>query len=269
MVALQKPNTGVRGLVIGDVLRQERHVALHKCLPATPTQHAALTSLPFQLGLALGRSFALFPPLAAQSYPLTALVPMAPSPETGCFKGYTTPPEPTVVYHAHACGTALSPSTFGIVWHDAHGRHHAALHGSSQVKHDHAFLDSTDSTDTFMQQNRARPVSDLVAHRLETHARIRLDQSKARVWNRSGVSHPAASAQETPNIVWHFSPIQLSLADTPQALANHYNQGGTEPTISYILAEPSCTIPNQPAPPNEFPKGVGLVPPKAKLETGQ
>eukprot|EP00438_Fugacium_kawagutii_P025935 Skav202354 [mRNA] locus=scaffold2638:334244:334885:+ [translate_table: standard] len=101
------------------------------------------------------------------------------------------------------------------VWHDATGQYHSVVQAEGGQQGDplmpalfslgqpqalqavqaqflpgetlYAFLDDMY---TVVQPHRVRPVYDLLAHHLETHAHIRLNQGKTRVWNRSGVQPP-------------------------------------------------------------------------------
>ena len=101
------------------------------------------------------------------------------------------------------------------VWHDAQGQHHTVIQGEGGEQGDplmpalfslgqqpalravqaqllpgetlYAYLDDIY---VVVQPHRVRPVYDLLAHHLETHARIRLNQGKTRVWNRGGLQPP-------------------------------------------------------------------------------
>lgn len=94
------------------------------------------------------------------------------------------------------------------VWHDAQGQHHTVIQGEgvpalfslgqqptlravqAQLLPGETLYAFLDDIYVVVQPHRVRPVYHLLAHRLETHARIRLNQGKARVWNRGGLQPP-------------------------------------------------------------------------------
>ena len=231
IVALQKPNGRVRGIVVGDLLR--RMVA--RCLAqtyATPI-HQACQPHQFALSTRAGTEAVVHALTAAteQTPDLTILS----IDGIGAFdtisrqamlQGLATVPE------ANRCIPFVrmfyaQPSAY--IWHDNTGAAHtilqaeggeqgdplmpalfslgqqAALQRAQQElqegEHLFAFLDDVY---VLSQPARIRPIYDLLAHHLHAHARIRLNSGKTRIWNAAGSEPP--NIQDLGPDVWVGNP---------------------------------------------------------------
>ena len=219
IVALQKPNGRVRGIVVGDLFR--RLVA--RCLAQTYAPQIHATCKPHQLALSTrAGTEAIVHALtaAAESNPTHTILSvdgigaydtisrasmlqgLLAVPEANCClpfvrQFYTTPstyiwhdatgqPHPITQAEGGEQGDPLMPALFSLGQRAALQSVQAELEAGETI---FAFLDDIYC---ILPPERVRPVYDLLAHHLHAQAHIRLNSGKTRIWNASG--------QQPPNI---------------------------------------------------------------------
>ena len=219
IVALQKPNGRVRGIVVGDLFR--RLVA--RCLAQTyaPQIHTACKPHQFALSTRAGTEAIVHALTAAtESNPTHTILSVDgigaydTISRASMLQGFLTVPE------ANCCLPFVrqfytAPSTY--IWHDAAGQPHSIVQAEGGEQGDplmpalfslgqraalqtvQAELEPGETIFAFLDDiycilppERVRPVYDLLAHHLQAQAHIRLNSGKTRIWNASG--------QQPPNI---------------------------------------------------------------------
>ena len=217
IVALQKPNGRVRGIVIGDILRRvvSRSIAQHFAAPI----HQACSPHQFALSTRAGTEAIVHGiTVATQTDPhLTVL-------SVDGIGAYDTISRNSMLRGLHAVPEANQCLPFvrlfytdasQYVWHDATGEAHTITQAEGGEQGDplmpalfalgqrsalqavqeqlrpgeHLFV-FLDDIYTLVQPARVRPVYDLLEQHLSATAHIQLHRGKARVWNASGVQPP-------------------------------------------------------------------------------
>ena len=221
MVALQKPNGRVRGIVVGDIFR--RLVA--RCLAQTYAAqiHTACQPHQFALSTRAGTEAIVHALTAtAESNPTHAIMSvdgigaydtisrasmlqgLLAVPEANCClpfvrQFYTTPstyiwhdatgqPHPIVQTEGGEQGDPLMPALFSL----ALGQRAALQTVQAELEAGETIFAFLDDIYCILPPDRVRPVYDLLAHHLHAQAHIRLNSGKTRIWNASG--------QQPPNI---------------------------------------------------------------------
>ena len=226
LVALQKPNGTVKGIVVGDLLR--RLVA--RCLAQTYAEPIAAACRPHQFALSTRAGAEAVVHSITTAVQHNQALTILSIDGVGAYDTISRRSMLTAlctVPGANRCSSFVNmfysePSTY--VWHDQHGNPHtitqaeggeqgdplmpalfslgqrAALHTVQEELQDgeslFAFLDDIY---VLVPPNRVRPVYDLLSHHLFTSAHIRLNAGKARVWNANGVPPPGI-APLGPNV---------------------------------------------------------------------
>ena len=219
LVALQKPNGGVRGLVVGDVLRR----VVSRCIAQMFSSHIHTACSPQQFALSTraGTGAVLHALTTATEHNHNSTILSIDGigaydniSRNSMLQGLCNTPE------ANRCLPYVRlwyTTESEYVWHDAQGQPHTIHQGEGGEQGDplmpalfslgqqpalqavqehllpgetlYAFLDDIYAV---VQPHRVRPVYDLLAHHLQAHAHIRLNQGKTRVWNRGGLQPPDA-----------------------------------------------------------------------------
>ena len=214
MVALQKPNGRVRGIVVGDLLRR----LVSRCLAQTHASHIQRACSPHQYALA---TRAGAEPLA---HSITAATEQNPTNTVlsidgiGAYDNISRSSMLNALQEVPAANRCLpfvsmfytQPSTY--VWHDQEGNPHditqaeggeqgdplmlalfslgqkAALQAvQQQLQPGEALYAFLDDVYTIVSPARVRPVFDLLSHHLFHSAHIQLNTGKTRVWNAAGL----------------------------------------------------------------------------------
>ena len=222
MIALQKPNGRVRGLVIGDILRRTvsraiaQHFSQHFHAACSPHQYAlstragtgaivhALTtatqSNPSNTILSIDgvgaydtisrrsmlQALAAVPE-ANQAVPFVRLWYAQPSQYVWHDEHHT--PHTVTQAEGGEQGDPLMPALFSLGQHQALETVHSQLEPGEQL---YVFLDDVYAV---VQPHRVRPVYNLLANALAAHAHIQLNQAKTRAWNSSGQQRKSKQKQ--------------------------------------------------------------------------
>lgn len=291
MVALQKPHGGVRGLVIGDVLR--RVVSRSMAQLFASQFHTACSPHQFALSTRAGTG-AIVHALttttehnhASTILSIDGIGAYDTISRASMLQGLCNTPD------ANRCLPFVRlwySSDSEYVWHDANGQHHSVTQAEGGEQGDpmmpalfslgqqpalqrvqaqlepgetlYAFLDDIYAV---VQPHRVRPVYDLLAHHLATHAHIRLNQGKTRIWNRGG--HEPANTSTLGRDTWVGNPALppnqqgLTVLGAPigtaayieEFLQNTVNQHqpllDQLPTTFQISKPHGCCCSTQPAP---------------------
>ena len=219
LVALQKPNGRVRGLVIGDLLR--RLVA--RSLAQQFSQHIHQACSPHQYALSTRAA------TEAVVHAITSATELDPNNTIVSVDGigaYDTIARHSMLQALHAVPEAYrclpfvrlfyaQPSTY--VWHDgdgnAHpiiqaeggeqgdplmpalyslGQHSALQHTQQQLQAGERLYAYLDDVYLVVPPHRVETAYRILAHELQQHAHIQLNPAKTRVWNNSGHRPPNA-----------------------------------------------------------------------------
>ena len=218
VVALQKPNGRVRGIIVGDVLRRLVSRSLAQIF-AGPI-HRACSPHQFALSTRAGTE--------AVVHAITAATDANPAHTVVSVDGigaYDTISRDSMLRGLHSVPLANRSLPFvrlfygqpsQYVWHDDHGRHHlisqaeggeqgdplmpalfslgqrAALQAiQRRLNPTELLLAYLDDVYAVVSPDRVREVYDLMAHELHAHTRIRLNSGKTRIWNAAGITPPA------------------------------------------------------------------------------
>ena len=183
---------------------------LPKTREAKSTKPASRTSMPYPPGPAQKQSYMPSWPTRnstppAPSFPLMGLAPTTPFHATACFRAcrclpfvrlfYTQPSTyvwqdntntPHLITQAEGGeqGDPLMPALFSL------GQHAAIQAAHSQLQAGESLFAYLDDIYAIVEPDRVKPVYDLLAHHLYTHAHIQLNSGKTRVWNAAGVPPP-------------------------------------------------------------------------------
>ena len=210
LIALQKPNGRVRGIVIGDLLRR----LVSRCLAQRYAKQIHQACLPHQYALSHGQaqkqSYTPSQPTQNSTLPAPSgrsmgLVPTTPSPATACFKASKPCLKRTDACHSSDFSTPNPPHTCGTTTPThptSSNRPRVASRATPSCPHCFPWgntLQSRPSIPSFaylddvyamVEPHRVKPVYDLLAHHLYNHAHIQLNSGKTRVWNLAGVPPP-------------------------------------------------------------------------------
>jgi len=240
MVALTKPNGRVRGIVVGDVLRR----LVSRCLAQQYAQPIHTACQPHQFALATRSG------TEAVVHALTAVTEANPThtilsvdgiraydniSRHSMLQGLREVPE------ANRCLPFVNmfyagPSQY--IWHSATGEAHIISQAEGgeqgdplmpalfslgqrsalrtiqdQLLPNESLLAFLDDLYVVVPPHRVRPVYDVLAHTLQSHARIQLNRGKTRVWNAAGI--PPPNIQELGEDVWVGNP---NLPETSRGL---------------------------------------------------
>ena len=241
LVALQKPNGRVRGLVIGDLLR--RLVA--RSLAQQFSQHIHQACSPHQYALSTRAG------TEAVVHAITSATELDPNNTIVSVDGigaYDTIARNSMLQALHAVPEAhrclpfvrlfyAQPSTY--VWHDADGnahpiiqaeggeqgdplmpalcslgQHSAVQHTQQQLQAGERLYAYLDDVYLIVPPHRVETAYHILAHELQQHAHIQLNPAKTRVWNNSG--------HRPPNVE-HLGPRGVGWgARTPARTARHH-----------------------------------------------
>ena len=241
LVAIQKPNGRVRGLVIGDLLR--RLVA--RSLAQQLSQHIHQACSPHQYALSTRAG------TEAVVHAITSATELDPNNTIVSVDGigaYDTIARNSMLQALHAVPEAhrclpfvrlfyAPPSTY--VWHDADGnahpiiqaeggeqgdplmpalcslgQHSALQHTQQQLQAGERLYAYLDDVYLIVPPHRVETAYHILAHELQQHAHIQLNPAKTRVWNNSG--------HRPPNVE-HLGPRGVGWgARTPARTARHH-----------------------------------------------
>ena len=202
LVALQKPNGRVRGLVIGDLLR--RLVA--RSLAQQFSQHIHQACSPHQYALSTRAG------TEAVVHAITSATELDPNNTIVSVDGigaYDTIARHSMLQALHAVPEAhrclpfmrlfyAQPSTY--VWHDANGNAHRIIQAEGGEQGDplmpalykpgNASMPTWTTSTSSSPPHRVETAYQILAHELQQHAHIQLNPAKTRVWNNSGHRPP-------------------------------------------------------------------------------
>ena len=217
LIALQKPNGRVRGIVIGDLLRR----LVSRCLAQSYAKQIHQACLPHQYALstragteavvhALTTDSEQHPtrtilsvdgigaydtisrncmlqglqavPEANRCLPFVRLFYTQPS--TYVWHDNTNTPHVIQQAEGGEQGDPLMPALFSL------GQHAAIQAVHSQLQEGESLYAYLDDVYAMVEPHRVKPVYDLLAHHLYNHAHIQLNSGKTRVWNLAGVPPP-------------------------------------------------------------------------------
>ena len=240
LVALQKPNGRIRGLVVGDLLRRvvSRSIAQH----FGQTIHTACSPYQFALSTRAGTE--------AVVHALTATTQLSPTQTILSVDGvgaYDTISRASMLRGLHTTAGANACLPFvrmfyteasHYVWHDGNGQPHTVTQAEGGEQGDplmpalfslgqhqalqaaHAQLQARETLYAFLDDiyvtvspERVRPVYDLLSEQLFNHTRIQLNTGKTRVWNGAGQLPPNLTSLGSD--VWVGNP---ALPPTEQGL---------------------------------------------------
>ena len=217
LVALQKPNGRIRGIVIGDILRR----LVSRCLAQLYAEPIRQACQPHQFALSsrVGTDTIVHAlAAAADLHPDNTIL------SVDGIGAYDTISRSSMLQGLHDVDGANTCLPFvrqfygrasQYVWHDSTGQPHiihqaeggeqgdplmpalfalgqrAALQAvQRRLRPDELLLAYLDDIYAVATPDRVRPIYDLLAHELYTHSHIQLNSGKTRVWNTSGNQPP-------------------------------------------------------------------------------
>ena len=266
MVALQKPNGRVRGIVVGHLLRR----LVSRRLAQTYASHIQRACSPHQYALATRAG------AEALAHSITAATEQNPTNTAlsidgiGAYDNISRSSMLNALQEVPAANRCLpfvsmfytQPSTY--VWHDQEGNPHditqaeggeqgdplmpalfslgqkAALQAvQQQLQPGEALYAFLDDVYTIVSPAPVRPVFDLLSHHLFHSAHIQLNTGKIRVWNAAGLRPP--NLEGLGDNVWVGNQTCQPQNKASWSLAHHWARHSTSNTSTT-----NCSTASQP-----------------------